>query len=104
MLWVFRVAVVLLLAAMLVVQVAILRKMPEPVPSVAAIQNAASPAATRDLLLRRPMVTVNGSVEVEGSVEAEIINFTPIEVEITNGPIEVEIVRRTSKKRSRSGY
>ena len=81
MVWAFRAAVILLLVATLTVQVLILRKMPDALPSLAAIQMATTPQAKRDILMRRPFVTVNGSVAVEGTVDVNIEN-TPVQVEI----------------------
>ena len=81
MVWAFRAAVILLLAATLTVQVKILRKIPDPLPSIATLQTATTPQAKKDVLMRRPLVTVNGSVEVEGTVDVDIQN-TPVEVEI----------------------
>lgn len=67
MLWIFRAAV--------------LRKIPDPLPSIATLQQATTPEAKRDVLLRRPLITVNGSVAVEGTVPVDIEN-TPVLVEI----------------------
>ena len=81
MIWAFRAAVILLLVATLTVQVMILRKMPDTLPSLSSLQMATTPQAKKDLLMRRPFVTVNGSVEVEGTVDVDIEN-TPVQVEI----------------------
>lgn len=90
--WIFKLGVILLLASILVVQVLVLHRMPAPLPSVASLQQAATPEAKRALLLRRPMVVVVGSVDVNNTVDVNVEN-TPIAVEIQNTPLDVEITQ-----------
>lgn len=77
----FEILVVLLLASILVVQVMILRKLPPPPPTLADLRE--TPAEGRkDVLLKRPLVYVGGSVAVENTVNVEVGN-TPLEVEVS---------------------
>jgi len=98
--WTFRFGVILLLASTLVVQVLILHRMPDPLPSIASLQQAATPEAKKSLFLRRPMVMVGGSVDVNNTVDVNIENTpdvniqnTPIAVEIQNTPLDVEVIQ-----------
>jgi hypothetical protein len=76
----FRLTVVFLLIGILVVQILILRRMSPPLPTLAVLRQA-TPEGRKELLLRRPLVTVDGSVSIDGTVGVNIEN-TPVEVEI----------------------
>lgn len=77
----FKHGVLVLLTALLVVHVLILMRMPEKLPSVGSLRNATTPEQRRQLLLRKPVVQVDGSVEVDGSVVVTDVQ-TPVEVTI----------------------
>ena len=76
----FRIAVVVLLSAILVVQILTLLRAPQATPTMADLREA-SGDQRGELMLRVPLVRVQGAVEVNGSVEIE------------NDTIQVEVVR-----------
>ena len=79
----YKPVLIVLLSTILVVQMLILSRMPQTSPNpptVGALRNAKG-EQKRKLLLDIPIVQVQGSVEVSGSVD------------IDNAPLEVEIVR-----------
>lgn len=87
----FRLVVVALLSSTLAVQLLILKKMPEPLPSLAILGEASTVEEKRALLLRRPLVTVDGTVGVTGTVDVSVEGTVDVSVE--NTPLEVEVTR-----------
>ena len=79
----YKAALIVLLSAILVVQVLILSRMPQAAlkpPTLGDLRNAKG-EQRRELLLGLPIVHVQGSVDVSGSVN------------INNEPLQVQIVR-----------
>ena len=75
---VFKVAVICLLGGIVGLLLAILQRMPGPSPTLGELRNA--DAKSREtLLLQRPIVYVQGTVEVNGTVD---VGNTPLEVEV----------------------
>ena len=76
---IFQVLVITLLIGILLAQLAVLRKLPLPAPTIGQLQSA-TPQERQDLIKNTPRVLVGGSVEVDGSVE---VSNEPLEVEVT---------------------
>jgi hypothetical protein len=76
---VLRALTVLLLAIIAILQALILTRMP---PTIGELRSADA-ADRRKILMRKPLIDVSGSVEVDNTVS----------VEVDNSPLEVEIVR-----------
>jgi len=78
--------IVSLLAAILATQVLILLRIPVSPPTIGAVQNAKTDDEANQLLLRSPVVLVQG-----GSIKADIIGT--VDVEVQNTPLDVEVYR-----------
>ena len=90
------VAVVVLLTAILATQILILRRMPNSSPTVGALQDAKTKEARTELFRSIPLVSVQGTVDVDvqGTADVEVKNILPVDVEVKNMlPVEVRIVR-----------
>lgn len=83
----YRLTVVVLLAMLLLVQFQMLQRMPEPSPTLAKLRGAKSPEGRQRIVGRKPLVHVSGDVGVGGFVTVDGT------VDISNAPLEVEIVR-----------
>ncbi len=76
----YRIVVVVLLAAVLVVQLLIFYRMQTGSPTLADLRKA-KPEQRPEMLLRIPLVRVEGTVDVAGTVDVDV-NNTPLEVQI----------------------
>lgn len=75
--------VVVLLAAILSTQLLILMRMPVPLPTIGAVQNAKTDNARLELLRNIPVIRVQGGTidDITGTVDVTVQN-TPLEVEV----------------------
>lgn len=78
---IFQVLVITLLIGILLAQLAVLRKLPLPAPTIGQLQAATTQEERQELIKNTPRVLVGGSVEVDGSVQ---VSNEPLEVEVTN--------------------
>lgn len=72
--------IIALLSGILVTLILILGRLPSPTPTLQAIRDAKTSQERVALVKRIPLVQVQGTVEVSGSVAVE---NTPLEVEIS---------------------
>lgn len=75
-----RVTTLTVLVAILMVQIAILMRMPSPPPTMDELRSASADEKTA-VLMRRPLVLVAGSIEVDGTVDVNVEN-APLQVEV----------------------
>jgi len=83
---IFRITVMSLLTGILVLLVAIYLRIPNAPPTFGDLRKAEA-KSKQSLLMKCPLVTVNGSVDVQGTVNVDGT------VDIGNTPLEVEVVR-----------
>ena len=82
----YRITVILLLAGILAVQSAVLLRIQKPVTMADLRKNGLTPQQRTALLLKIPLVRVNGSVDVD-------VQNPSLGVDVVGQPIQVEISR-----------
>ncbi len=85
----YRVLVIVLLSSILFVQIKLLKSVPPSPPTFGDLKKITNAEQRKEMMLKRPLVVVDGSVGIDGSVD---ISGT-VDVEVQNTFLPVEIVR-----------
>ena len=84
----FRLAVLILLIAIAVLQFLILRRISAPVITQQALDELKNPHEEQVLEASIPLVRVYGTADVQGTVDVDTIN-SEVEVSVSNEPLQV---------------